>query len=89
MMEEFPNVYHCIAFIIGISTIKADYETEVLKHSPDWTGQGGMVQSHCHEQYPSDGENHFVLQTKYWRISQKCLTTCPDRYSCTRCPVFE
>lgn len=31
-------------------------------HSPDWTDQGGMVQSHCHEQYPSDGENHFVLQ---------------------------
>lgn len=48
--------------MIRIVTTKPDYETKVLKHLPDWTDQGGMVQSHCHEQYPSDGENHFVLQ---------------------------
>jgi hypothetical protein len=51
----------------------------MLTNSPDWTVQKGRAQSHCHELYPSDAKNHFVLEQEvakyYLQVLRLLLST--------------
>ena len=45
-------------------------------NSPGLTVQKGRAQSHCHERYPSDAKNHFVLQENLEHITFEFLKCC-------------
>lgn len=43
-----------------LRNVKTLHEKQI--NSPGLTVQKGRAQTHCHELYPSDAKNHFVLE---------------------------
>lgn len=54
---------------LGAKSMQKMKKKKVKKQTnqPDLTAQKGKVQNRCHELYPSDVMNHFVLQKKSYK----------------------